>query len=69
VRRVVLKAGTAPRSALKLTARGIHVVPPAPASLALPLAVQLQTSDGECWEAVHPTAHVLTAETLSAFGN
>jgi 6-phosphogluconolactonase (cycloisomerase 2 family) len=69
VRRLLLRAGTAPRSALKVNARGSRVSPPAPSSLGLPLAVQLQTSDGECWEAVHATARVQTAEAFSALGN
>jgi hypothetical protein len=46
-----LKAGTATRAAIRVDGRGTNLdMPPLPIA-SLPVTVQLQNSDGSCWEA------------------
>lgn len=52
---VKLVPKAAPKSQMKITAKGFSVAPPAP-PLSLPLRAQLQTATGPCWESEFSSA-------------
>jgi hypothetical protein len=54
---IQLKSGAGGRAAVKAKAMGEKLKLPA-LPVALPLRVQLQAANGECWETVHSTARV-----------
>jgi cysteine-rich repeat protein len=54
-----LKEGVAGKAKIKIDGKGANLATPATASLSLPLRVQLQSENGECWEATYSASGVL----------
>jgi 6-phosphogluconolactonase (cycloisomerase 2 family) len=65
VKSVKLAAGESGKTAIKLNAKGEHVGPVA-LPLGLPVRVQLQAANGECWEAVYASATKSDASRFKA---
>lgn len=68
VKGIVFRSGLAGKSSLRVKATGSNLrLPSLPASM--PLRVQLQASDGGCWEASYTKANVSTEGVFSAAGD
>lgn len=66
--RVRLKAGAAGKAKVRVAGRGagLPVLPLSPGGLTLPLSVQVQNSEAECWSAAYTTARQNTAQSFKA---
>jgi hypothetical protein len=60
VRRIGLRPGAAGNAQVRVEARGLNLALPG-LPLAQPVVVQLQASNGECWEATYSAAQVNTS--------
>jgi cysteine-rich repeat protein len=67
IRQLSLKSGVAGKAGVKLKAKGINLaLPDLPLAQDPRVTVQLQSSDGECWEAIYSTATRNDAGAFSA---
>jgi len=64
---ISLKPGADGKANIQVKGAGRRLpFPTVPAAVSLPLRVQLQARNGNCWDAVYPTAHVNDGITFKA---